>query len=449
MLTSFSKELLARIARYLSSECTVKNGERILTTLSGGCDSVSLMLILKQLGYHVEAIHCNFHLRGEESDRDENFCRELCKKNDIPFHLVHFDTSYYAHQHKQSIELAARNLRYSYFEQLRKDINASVISVAHHKEDQAETILLNLIRGTGLRGLTGMKARNGRIVRPLLCTTRNELELYLKELNVSYVNDSSNFEREATRNKIRLDVIPLLQTINPSVINTLVNMSRQMSDYERVLDISLNHSINNVFQQGSPSRIQLEKLQRQPSPQLVLFHILKKYGFSPEQIQQIAHHLDAPTGKIFSSSTHQLLFDRGQLLINPIFQPLQHEISIPEPGTYLFNDSRLRLEIKDVKGDFHINANPNEAFLNNDKIAWPIRMRYFKNGDKFSPLGMKGYRLVSDFLTDRKKNIFEKQSQLVVVDKNNRILWLVGERIENRLRIESSTQQALHISYFK
>ena len=208
--------MLNKVKQFIAEKHLLKADCLYLVALSGGADSVALLLVLKELGYSIEAVHCNFHLRGEESLRDEQYCKELCERENIPLHIAHFDTKEYADLHKVSIEMAARDLRYKYFFQLKDDLQAAAICVGHHKEDSVETILINLLRGTGLSGMMGISPDANSIIRPLLSVSRQEIEQYLEERNVNYVTDSTNMIDDVVRNKIRLNIIPLLQEINPS-----------------------------------------------------------------------------------------------------------------------------------------------------------------------------------------------------------------------------------------
>ena len=234
------------IARFISDNSLLSKEGKHIVALSGGADSVALLLLLKDLGYNVEAAHCNFHLRGDESNRDEMFCFNLCKDKQIPFHVIHFDTKLYANTHKVSIEMAARTLRYNYFKNLRQDINAESVCVAHHIEDSVETTLINLIRGTGLKGLSGISVKNGYVVRPLLCVTKQEIETYLASIGQDYVTDSTNFSDDVVRNKIRLNIIPMLKAINPSVISSIERTSSNLRDAGKLID-SILSDLKNEF----------------------------------------------------------------------------------------------------------------------------------------------------------------------------------------------------------
>ena len=415
---------------------------KYIVALSGGADSVALLLVLKQLGYDVEAAHCNFRLRGEESDRDEQFVRSLCERLQVQLHLIHFDTKTYADIHQVSIEMAARELRYRYFEQLRQDIGAQDVCVAHHQDDAVETLLMNLIRGTGIHGLTGIRPRNGHIVRPLLCVTRAEIVRFLDSLHQPYVTDSTNLVPDVVRNKIRLEVLPLLQQINPAATENIARTARWMSEAEKVYNDAFNNSLFT-----SPSSLftsPISTLLTKPSPECFLFELLTPHGFTSSQVEQVFDALKGPSGRVFQSPTHELLIDRDQLIIEErreSFAPMR----IPESGLYRLPDGRqFRAETSD---EVAVSRDPHCATLDASKVRFPLTLRTVQTGDRFQPYGMKGTRLVSDYLTDRKRTLFEKRRQLVVTDAQGEILWLVGERVAHCYAVTDATRSILRLSF--
>ena len=439
-------------------------GGKYIVALSGGADSVSLLFVLKhlehELGISVEAAHCNFHLRGAESVRDEEFCKQLCDRLAVPLHLIHFDTLAYADLHHVSIEMAARDLRYGYFENLRRDICAQDICVAHHRDDSVETVLLNLVRGTGLRGLRGIQPRNGNIIRPLLSLSREDIVQYLDALGESYVTDSTNLHNDVKRNKIRLDVMPLLRELNPSVSQSIFESSLRVGEALKVFDEAMKRSIADVTA-TSPSHhltispphhlvISVDRLKQQPSPEYTLHEILSPRGFTSAQIEQIYGSLDTcSAGKIVVSDSHELAFDRGSLLVQPKTNAADaaRSMRIPETGTYVFSDSlKIKVTTEDCGDGYEPSRAADCACLDASDIKFPLTLRHIEQGDRFVPFGMNGMKLVSDYLTDRKKNGFEKRAQLVVTDAQQRIVWLVGERTDNRFRISKETSKALRLT---
>lgn len=427
------------VAHYIEDRRLLDKSRLQLVALSGGADSVALLLLLRDLGYRLEAVHCNFQLRGDEADRDEDFCQSLCDELALPLHRAHFDTRAYAQLHGISIEMAARQLRYAYFRQLREAIGAEAICVAHHRDDSVETILLNLIRGTGIHGLTGMKPRQGDVVRPLLCVSRADLVSYLDGLGRSYVTDSSNLVADVKRNKVRLQILPMIEAINPSFRDTVLTMAAELEGIEQVVDTQLAHY-------AEATELSIEAIQQEPSAELALYYFLQPRHFNPSQIRQIADHLAASSGSRWISPTHELLSDRGRLTIHPLEADAPRPMRIPETGRYSYaNEVTIRLSRAERDDRFVLPTSPETVALDADKVRFPLIIRRTQPGDRFVPLGMKGGKLVSDFLTDQKKSVWEKRHQVVVCDAEDQILWIVGNRIDHRVRITDSTRRVLLI----
>ena len=442
MVESTALNIEKTVSQFIAKEHLLATDALHLVAVSGGADSVALLLILKRLGHRVEAVHCNFRLRGSESDRDEQFVVSLCQREGIPIHLSHFDTKEYASAHQVSIEMAARQLRYKYFEQLRHDIGAQEVCVAHHRDDAVETFLMNLVRGTGIHGLTGIRPRNGHIVRPLLCLSRADIIKYLDAIDQSYVVDSSNLVPDVVRNKIRLEVLPLLQQINSAASENIALTASRMASAERLFNASVKSTVTELFVDGI---IEIKQLLAQPSPEYILFEVLSPRGFSPTQIQQLESCLYAPrSGCLFQSPTHELTIHAGRIIIEERHQPLP-EIKIPEAGLYHYTDDMTFYVA--LTNDIVVSRSPQCATLDAAKVRFPLTIRPVQKADRFCPFGMKGTRLVSDYLTDRKLTIFEKRRQLAFLDADGRIIWLVGQCIDQRYAVEESTVQILRLSH--
>ncbi len=436
-----------KVEAYIRKHGLMTRQGRYLVALSGGADSVALLRLLTSLGYTVEAVHCNFHLRGEESNRDEEFCKKLCEDKGIALHTAHFDTLAYSELHKVSVEMAARELRYGYFEQLRKDLDFDGICVAHHKNDSVETLLLNLCRGTGIEGLKGIAPRNSFVLRPLLSTTRCELTDYLAFVKQDYITDSTNLIDDVQRNFLRLNVMPMLREINPAVEENAFKTMERVADALKVVDHAVEESKKRVLVLSEQSvSISISLLLQEISPELVLWEILKDYGFSSSQVEQIHANLAAQPGKEWQSSSHSLIIDRDCMIIEPNSNIQKKEILIPETGTYLVDEGlRFSVSMCDVDADFSVLKTPEAVSLDADEIAFPLKIRLWEQGDSFIPFGMNGKKLISDFLTDKKLTLFQKRRQRVVVDAKGNILWVVGLRSDNRFRINSETKHAFII----
>ncbi len=441
--------LTKRVEAYIADYCLLDKSRVQLVALSGGADSVCLLLLLGELGYRLEAVHCNFKLRGKESNRDEAFCQELCQRKQIPFHVVHFDTRLYAQTHKVSIEMAARALRYRYFEKLREDLDAETVCVAHHADDNAETLLLNLIRGTGIRGLSGMRPRNGHITRPLLCLRRSEIVDWLAEQDEIFMTDTTNLEDVATRNRIRHQLIPLLETFNPSITDTLNQTARHLSQSADFCDTALGKMVSRVF---DGKRINLTAIEATPAPELLLFHLLHPMGFNASQIAQINQQLNGEPGRTWQSSTYRLLLDRGFLVVEPMSSQegssRSFSLSLPIVGNYRLPDnSALTLTLQPRIEAFAPSHQPYCATLDADQVCFPLTIRTVRQGDRFRPFGMKGSTLLSDFLTNKKIDRFQKQRQLVVEDAHGEIVWVVGLRTGEQCRVTDQTTRILQLDF--
>lgn len=420
-----------QIARYIEREKLFELKDKVLIALSGGADSVALLRVLVYLGYSCEVAHCNFHLRGEESDRDELFVRNLCDKLSVPCHVTHFQTAEYAAEHQISIEMAARELRYSWFERLRQELKADVVAVAHHRDDSVETLLLNLIRGTGLNGLTGIRSKNNHIVRPFLGVSREDILFYLEGLKQEYVTDSTNLQDAYTRNKIRLNLIPLMETINPSIKSGLFSTASHLFDASIIYNKVIEEGKGKVL---TPEGISIEELQAEPSPRALLFEILFPLGFNSSQIDDIYLSLERQPGRKFFSNSWLLVRDRTYLLLTKLHSTDAVDESESKP--------QIQEECFPYTPDFVIPRDKKTVCFDADKIHYPLTLRKWQAGDRFVPFGMNGKKNVSDYLTDAKFSLLHKE-QMYVLCSNEQIIWLVGERADNRFRIDENTKQVI------
>ena len=434
--------MVHKVEKYICKNHLLTPDSKVLVALSGGADSVALLVVLIKLGYNCEAIHCNFHLRGEESDRDEQFVRQLCNKKGIKLTIVHFDTTAYAKEKGISVEMAARELRYNVFEEHRTKINAQAIAVAHHQDDSAETVLLNLLRGTGIKGLRGIQPKNGYIIRPLLCVGRNDIIEYLKWRNEEYVTDSTNLTCDYTRNKIRHELIPKMSEINPSILTSLATTAERVSDAVLIYEKAINEAIARV-KRGNV--IYIEQLQKEVAPQSVLHSILSPLGFNSTHIEEITEAINADSGKQFHTQGWSLIKDRGCFIITPKDTMSMQAIELPQEGVIQVSTGTLTVSSCAFDGTF--SKEPTTATLDKRKLSFPLILRKAETGDRFAPFGMRGTKLVSDYLTDRKKSIIEKQQQLVVTDATGNIVWLVGERPAAPFCVKKETTEVVVLEW--
>lgn len=434
------------IANYIASHKLLDNDRPVIAGLSGGADSVALLAILKQLGYDVIACHCNFMLRGDESMRDRNHAARIAAELDVPFCETTFDTTTYARNNGISIEMAARELRYRWFEEMRIRYNADAIAVAHHRDDNVETLLLNLTRGTGIAGLTGMKPRNGHIVRPLLEISRQEILAFLMRHNLTYVNDSTNAETLYTRNKIRLEVLPLLRTLNPAVDESIERTINNLAESEKIYRYAIGQLQEKVCHtKGDTFYIDITQLQATPSPEALLFEILAPYGFNASQITDILVCCDTPQpGKIFIGTNRRLICDRKTLIVSRLTEnTTELPVATWDKGE-THNAAGISISYHPAEG-FVIPRSPLYACFDADRLHYPLTLRHWRKGDTFAPFGMRGRKKISDFFSDNKMSIIEKEEQLLLCDTTE-ILWVVGRRAASTARITPHTRHILLVS---
>ena len=423
----------------------LRKDELYLVALSGGADSVCLLRCLKALGYRLEAIHCNFRLRGEESDRDELFCQKLCRKLDVPLHLAHFDTRGYARLHHVSIEMAARELRYAHFKNLCKDMGAGGVCVGHHKDDSVETILINLVRSTGIHGLTGIAPENDCIYRPLLCVSRKEITDYLHTIQQNYITDSTNLVADVQRNKMRLEVIPLLESVNPAAQQNILQTALRLADVVSILD-GWMEQVARWKPRGPYWYFPLKEV----THEYVLWYLLKNYHFSSKQVDNIYANRNNGSGRVWISKTHELLIDRGQLVLAQRNDEPQKTIIIPEPGVYRYDATlKVRLSVTTAPTSVQTVKDKRCAYMDFDQVSFPLVLRPVQPADRFQPFGMKGTKLLSDYMTDRKMSLFEKRRQQVLTDHQGHILWVVEERLADPCKMTTATQTILKVEMLR
>ncbi len=435
-----------KVREYIEKNNLISKDQLILLGVSGGADSVALLRILLALGYRCVAVHCNFHLRAEESNRDQQFVEQLCSRLGVKLEICSYDTISYAAEKKISIEMAARELRYADFERLRQEYNANSIAVAHHRDDSVETLLMNLMRGTGIRGLTGIKPKNGYVIRPLLSVERVEIEEYLNSIGQDYVTDSTNLETDYTRNKIRLNLLPLMRAINPNADRSIENTALHLQQAYLIYNDAVQKAIADVVKREDEVLIiDTDALLSTPSPSTILFEILSGYGYNEQQVSVIMESLDAESGRRFTSAGYLLYKERNRLvLMKNDDVDFCVAVDLNTTDNVMLPDGRiLRFEFRD--GDADIARDSAVATLDADKVGNSLTIRVWQQGDSFIPFGMKGRKLLSDYMTDRKFSITKKRNQCVVCN-DCALVWVVGERSDNRYRITKDTVRQLVIS---
>ena len=437
--------MLQRFIHYIEQNKLFTTSNAILVGVSGGIDSVVLIDLLDKAGFSVAIAHCNFSLRGDESDCDEKFVESLAKKYDVPLYKTTFDTIGYASQHKISIEMAARDLRYDWFEKICSNQHFDAIAVAHHRDDQLETFFLNLSRGTGISGLTGMRPVKGKIVRPLLWASRQEIEQYRHENHLEFREDSTNASTDFLRNKIRHDVIPLMEQINPSFRDGLTRTMGYLEDVSLIFDQSIRKNWEKVsLQLGNSYYISIEKLQFLNPLSTYLFEFLKPFGFNSAVIQDIIESLKGMPGKQFLSPSHRLVRDRESLILSRIREEEHLQFYIEEGVKEISSPLHLKISAIEKKDKFKIPPSSQMACIDLDKIQFPLLIRKWQSGDYFRPLGMIGLKKISDFFTDIKLSLPDKENAWILTN-GEQVVWIIGYRIDDRYKITGETRNILKL----
>ncbi|MDO9154591.1 MAG: tRNA lysidine(34) synthetase TilS [Paludibacter sp.] len=429
-----------KVQDYIKKHDLLSSGTKVIVGVSGGTDSVVLLHILHNLGYDCIVAHCNFHLRMDDSKRDEEFVRNLATSMKIKYYSIEFKTFEYAKEHKISVEMAARELRYAWFNQLFEKQGAQAIAVAHHADDNIETMLMNLVRGTGIRGLSGIPYRNGQVVRPLLCCSRTEIENYMIENNLDHVEDTTNANSDYTRNKFRNEVLPLLEEINPSVRQTLYNTIERFEGIQTIYEQSLyriNREVVHITDDGL--KIDIEILKKQPHIPIVLYEILFPLGFHPAVIKQVEKHLDSEPGRTFYSPSHRLLKDRKYLIINANIELSNTTFTISHEIMEIFQPIHLKFSRRDRHPELQISKEANCIHIDADVLQFPLTLRRWNKGDTFYPFGMQKHKKLSDFFIDEKMSRIDKE-QCWILLSGDEIVWIVGKRIDNRFRVTEDTK---------
>ena len=430
------------VRRQIQQCASLQGAKRLLVAVSGGPDSVVLLDALHREGFFVVIAHCNFHLRGEASNEDAEFVKSLATKYQVPYCLIDFDTEKVAEERKISIEMAARDLRYEWFEQMAVEHNCDLIAVAHNADDTVETFFLNLTRGSGLQGLSGMAQLRGKIVRPLLKVSRKQIMEYIAEYNLQYRIDATNLETIYTRNKIRHNLIPQFEEINPSFLNTMANNMRFIASAQSIVEAYAVEAYKKVVKIENECVIfDLKALKQCQGIDTLLFIWLTPYGFSSDVIMQLYHSLfDNLSGKQFISATHRIVLERESIELELIqSRDAIHSVLIEQEDTSL--ESPIHLEINEVDiADFKLIKSANVACLDAAKLQYPLILRRWQQGDWFIPFGMKGRKKLSDFFVDKKFSTNEKE-QLWLLTSGDDIVWVVGHRVDARYAVTDKTQR--------
>lgn len=438
--------MLNNFQNHINQNLSFLNKSRLLIAISGGLDSVVLTHLCHQLKLNIALAHCNFNLRGNESDGDEEFVLQLAEDLDLEVFIESFETEDYAKTYKLSTQMAARELRYNWFEELAEQLNFDFILTAHHADDNLETFLINLSRGTGLDGLMGIPEVNNKIVRPLLTFSREDIETYAKDNKLKWREDSSNASNKYLRNKLRHDVIPVLKEINPFLLQNFESTQNHLQDSKQIIEDAIVRIQKKAVYVDNDNviRLSIKKLKKLSNPKAYLFELLKDFNFT--EWDDVTNLLDAQSGKQVFSSTHRLLKDRDYLmLIENNSEETLESISISEDkkqlktpfGTLFFDEA-----------DAIFDAQANVIYVDKAKLKHPLILRKWEEGDFFYPSGMTGKKKLSKYFKDEKMSLIEKESTWLLCSEKD-IVWVIGRRVDNRFLATENTKQILKIELNK
>ena len=440
--------MLDKFLAYIAEKELFSENDKILLAVSGGIDSVVMLRLFAEAKLPFAVAHCNFGLRAEESDADEKFVRKLARKANAPCYVRHFETEQFAEDHKLSIQMAARELRYNWFEELAVSEGYAYIALAHQQNDLLETMLLNLTRGTGIAGLHGIAPKRGKFIRPLLFADKDEIFEFVTAKQIIWREDSSNASTKYARNKIRHELIPPLQELNPNLTQTIRQTAEKIGAVERFFYAAVSELREKALHpEGADWLVAMEPVMASSEPPLFLSELLSPWGFSyvqAREVVQVYQQEGTVSGKVFDSPTHRLNIDRRQLLISP--KDLQEYQSLEfgeEDSPVEYGKISLELDTKEAEG-YPIKADPMLAALDKDKLSFPLKIRKWKPGDWFCPLGMNKKKKLSDFMIDQKIPLNLKERVLVVCSGDS-IAWILGYRIDDRFKLTDKSREVLEI----
>lgn len=436
--------MLEKIQKHIERNKLFEKTDRILLAVSGGIDSMVMLHAFQALQVSIGVAHCNFQLRDKESDQDEEFVKAICQQAQVPFFSACFDTNNYAISHGLSIQMAARELRYHWFEELLEKEGYHWLATAHHLNDAIETSILNLVRGTGYKGVSGIAVKNGKRVRPLLTVSRKEIETYAAYNAITWREDASNQTNHYQRNVVRHEIVPRMQELNSSLEISFANYSERMKGANELVQLGIQ-AWKEKFWSERPNdheiRIQKRGIFELRYPAPVVYEMVKHYGFNLEQCFELIETCKGQSGKVFRSESFQLLVDRDDLILTPEAVSMPDILIDSAPCEIQHHNFSMVLTIAE---ESKIDSNPLTACLDADVIQWPLTWRSWRPGDSFHPLGMQHKKKISDFLVDQKIPLSEK-SRITVLESAGEIMWVVGYRIDDRFKVSPTSKRTLHI----
>jgi tRNA(Ile)-lysidine synthase len=439
-------KMLQQFKTHIRKKLALEKDTLIIVALSGGVDSMVMTELFYQLNQNIFVAHCNFQLRGMESDRDSSFVKNYCKQRNIPHEIKYFDTKQYAKEHGISIQMAARDLRYAWFESLRVELNASYIATAHHRDDLAETFLINLMRGTGISGLHGIPAKTSTLIRPMLFLERKEIEEFASQNHISFVEDSSNAEDKYLRNQVRHQLMPKFVSHNPNFLRNLSRAIEQVDLYERIASKQIKETLSEMLEiKGEKVYLDIDEVVSLEGYEAYLMEFLQPYGFNLTTVEDLLENLHShKSGLRFFSSSHRLIKDRNRLIISPLT-----DLQDIESGLYLIyedlsTDAPFIDSIAQIDIPHYISSDSNLALIDMEKLTFPLIIRPWSEGDAFYPLGMNGRKLISDYFIDHKFSLADKEETWLLCSGED-VVWIMGSRLDDRFKLTRDTKKVIKI----
>lgn len=432
---------LQEFTGFIEQNALFAKHDKILLAVSGGKDSVLMVQLFKLSGYNFSIAHCNFNLRGDEAQRDEVFVKLLAKNVDVKFHLTHFNTKQYAEENQISTQMAARGLRYQWFEQIRQEGNYDCIALAHHQNDAIETLLINLVRGTGISGMHGILPKRDKLIRPLLFLSRQQIDDIIENNRIDFVEDSSNQTTKYARNKIRLNVIPQLRELNTNLEETFAQNIVRFSETEEVLRLYVAEIKSKIFKENKGDvYMDIEQIRKLKPQNLLFFELLKHFNFTASVANEILASLNKQSGTSFYSKTHRATINRDEIIISALPKQLNNIQMLLQgyDSVVQINEQQLKLTLSNST---NIETKNTKAFVDADKLIFPLTIRYKQDGDKFKPLGLPHYKKLSDFFIDAKIPLPQKEKIPLLINGNGEIIWVLELRQDDRYKVNATTKK--------
>lgn len=437
--------MVEQFLKYIHAENLFHSSQRIILAVSGGADSMLMLHLFANTGFSIGVAHCNFRLRGAESDGDEQFVSDYCDRHNITFFVKHFNTEEFALQEGISIEMAAREMRYEWFNELLGREHYDYLATAHHQDDVIETFLINLSRGSGIKGLSGIQAKSGKIIRPMLFTNRAEILDYCTRMKLEYRTDSSNQDTVYKRNLIRQEILPVLEQVNPAFRKNALKTIGNLNETAELFQQRISEIRSFVYSEDDlGAMIHIEKFQTLRPQRTILFELIREFGFQIEQIDDILDSMNRESGRKFFSGDYRLVKDREYLLISPFKQKSDQVFYIDEDCAKIQIPIHLSFEKFERTAGFRFSTHLNTIDLDLDMLVFPLILRHWQTGEYFQPLGMQGLKKLSDFFIDEKYSIPDKENAWILAS-GDQLVWIVGKRMNERFKITPKTRRIIRI----